>query len=197
MVPVVRGGDAGGRALAERFGYSRTRVYQHMTRATLDDIELPALPEGLQIRPITDELLRVVFDGGIEAFRDHHGTFDSSEAGYREWLDNPSTRQELIVAAFDGDHIAGAVHAEIHQAENEQQGYERGWTDPIWVRRPWRRRGLASALLGRALVVLRDNGMTSAQLDVDSENPHEAFTLYERHGFVADRVASEWRKPLP
>ena len=55
-----------------------------------------------------------------------------------------------------------------------------GRTDPIWVRRPWRRRGLASALL-----------------DVDSENPNEAFTLYERYGFVADREAYEWLRPLP
>ena len=72
-----------------------------------------------------------------------------------------------------------------------------GRTDPIWVRRPWRRRGLASALLGRALVVLYEAGMTEAQLDVDSENPNEAFTLYERHGFVADREAYEWLRPLP
>ena len=69
--------------------------------------------------------------------------------------------------------------------------------DPIWVRRPWRRRGLASALLGRALLVLRDNDMTSAQLDVDSENANQAFTLYERQGFEADREACEWLKPLP
>lgn len=64
------------------------------------------------------------------------------------------------------------------------------------MRRPWRRRGLASALLGRALVGLRDAGMTSAQLDVDTENENQALTLYERHGFVTDRQATEWHKPL-
>jgi hypothetical protein len=38
--------------------------------------------------------------------------------------------------------------------------------------------------------------MTSAQLDVDAENPHDALTLYERHGFVSDRSATEWHRPL-
>ena len=61
------------------------------------------------------------------------------------------------------------------------------------MRRPWRRRGLASALIGRTLVALRDRGMTAAQLGVDSENPNEALTLYQRHRFEVlrsdDRVA--------
>ena len=38
--------------------------------------------------------------------------------------------------------------------------------------------------------------MTSAQLDVDSDNPNKALTLYERHGFVADRTVTEWSMPL-
>jgi hypothetical protein len=38
--------------------------------------------------------------------------------------------------------------------------------------------------------------MTSAQLDVDSQNENDAPTLYERHGFRPDRTASEWHKAL-
>ena len=75
-------------------------------------------------------------------------------------------------------------------------GYQRGWADPVFTRRPWRRRGLASALLGRTLVRLRERGMTSAQLDVDTQNVNEALTLYERHGFRTDRSSSEWHKPI-
>lgn len=196
-LPYVPDGDRGGAALAARLGYHQSRVYHHMTRATLDDIEVPPLPDGLAIRPITEDLMRTVFDGGVEAFRDHYGVMEGGESDYREWLEHPNTDPALIVAAFEGEEIAGAVHGEIHAAENAEQGYARGWTDPIWVRRSWRRRGLASALLGRALERLRERGMTSAQLDVDSQNPNEAFTLYERHGFVADRIGREWLRALP
>ena len=60
----------------------------------------------------------------------------------------------------------------------------------------WRRRGLAYALLGRSLALLKERGMTSAQLGVDSENDNQALTLYERHRYEVDRSASEWHKPL-
>jgi GNAT superfamily N-acetyltransferase len=89
------------------------------------------------------------------------------------------------------------VQGQIDPDENATQGYLRGWTDPIFARRRWRRRGLASALLGRTLVALRERGMTSAQLGVDSENEHAALTLYQRHGFEVVRSSSEWHRPLP
>jgi ribosomal protein S18 acetylase RimI-like enzyme len=98
--------------------------------------------------------------------------------------------------AFDADEIAGAVLGYILPEENEAQGYRRGWVDPVFVRRPWRRRGLAGVLLGEALVRLRERGMTSAQLEVDSENANQALGLYERHGFAVDRSSSEWHKPI-
>ena len=46
----------------------------------------------------------------------------------------------------------------------------RGWLEHISVRRPWRRRGLASALIARSLRVLRERGFEEAALGVDAEN---------------------------
>ena len=195
-VPWLRGGDVGGAVLAERLGYERVRVYHHMTRPAMAGIEVPPMPEGLEVRPVTKEHLPAIWAAMTEAFRDHFGAFDTSESSFRTWIARRTLDLSLLVVAFDGEEIAGAVHGVIDPAENETQGYERGWTDPIYTRRPWRRRGLASALVGRALVRLRDRGMTSAQLDVDTENEHNALTLYEHHGFVADRSATEWHKPL-
>lgn len=195
-VPWLRGGDVGGAVLAERLGYQQVRVYRHMTRSTLADIEIPPMPDGLVVRSVGDEHLPAIWAAMCEAFRDHFGAFDTSERSMRGWIENPSEDPALYVVAFDGAEIAGAVHGVIYPEENRAQGYLRGWTDPVYVRRPWRRRGLASALLGRALVRLREAGMTSAQLDVDTENANQALTLYERHGFVSDRIATEWHKPL-
>jgi ribosomal protein S18 acetylase RimI-like enzyme len=56
------------------------------------------------------------------------------------------------------------------------------------VRRPWRRRGIASALLADSLSALRDRGLAEAALGVDAENPR-ALALYEGLGF---KTASEW-----
>jgi len=62
------------------------------------------------------------------------------------------------------------------------------------VRRPWRRRGLASALIVSALAGLRDAGMTEAMLGVDTENPSGALHLYESLGFGVREHATTYRK---
>lgn len=188
--------DVGGLRLFASRGYTRVRVYRHMTRPTLDDIAMPALPRGLEVRPVGEGDLPRVWDAMMEAFRDHFGAHDASEAAYRRWVGDPSFDRHLLVIAFDGDEVAGGVAGLIDEAENESRGYRRGWTDPVFTRRAWRRRGLASALLGRALVRLRERGMTSAQLDVDTENANAALALYERHGFVVDHTSTEWHRPL-
>ena len=62
------------------------------------------------------------------------------------------------------------------------------WLGSVFTRRPWRRRGLASALIGRSLALLQERGMTSAMLSVDVDNPTGALGLYEAAGFrVHDR----------
>ena len=195
-VPWLRGGDVGGAVIAERMGYEQVRVYHHMTRPTLDDIDVPPMPEGLEVRPVTPADYPALWAAMCEAFRDHFGAFDTSEHSYRTWIERPTLDPQLLVVAFDGQEVAAAVHGTIDPEENRAQGYQRGWTDPIYTRRPWRRRGLAAALIGRALLRLRERGMTSAQLDVDAENANKALTLYESQGFVADRAATEWHKPL-
>jgi ribosomal protein S18 acetylase RimI-like enzyme len=131
-----------------------------------------------------------------EAFRDHFGGHDDSAQAFKRFADDPDLDLSLAAVAFEGDQIAGGVLGYIVPEENEAQGYLRGWADPVFTRRRWRRRGLAFALLGRTLAKLEERGMTSAQLDVDSENANQAQGLYERHGFVVDRSASEWHKPL-
>ena len=188
--------DLGGAALLGGHGYRRVRLYHHMVRPDLEDILEPPMPEGLEVRPVTTDQLRPVFDGMMEAFRDHFGAHDPSDEAFVRWRDDPDFDIDLLVIAFDGSEVAGGVQVGIYPDENRANDYLRGWADPVFTRRPWRRRGLASALLGRALVRMRERGMTSAQLDVDTENPNEALSLYERHGFRTDRSSSEWHKPL-
>ena len=103
---------------------------------------------------------------------------------------------DLLMVAFDGEQVTAGVQGAIDPEENAAQGYLRGWTDPVFTRRSWRRRGLAYALLGRALLALEERGMTSAQLDVDSENASDVLSLYQRHRFEVDRSSSEWHRPL-
>jgi ribosomal protein S18 acetylase RimI-like enzyme len=183
----------------ERRGYRIVRWAFEMLRPTLDDIHPAPLPPGLEVRPMSRDrtMLKRLWDADIEAFADHWGGFDGSDEAFEEWLDEPTLDPSLFVVAWDRDEIAGAVLNAIDRSENEQLGVNRAWLESVFVRRPWRRRGLGAALVARALEVLRDHGVTSAILGVDAENPTGALGLYERAGFRELTREAAWRKPMP
>ena len=71
----------------------------------------------------------------------------------------------------------------LDRAQNEQYRRQRGYTQDIFVRRPWRRRGLARSLLARSIRMFREMGMQETALGVDTQNPSGAFGLYESLGY--------------
>jgi len=178
-------------------GYEPVRYSFLMVRSDLDDLPDATLPANLEIREVKPEHLRQIFDAEVEAFRDHWGMGLPTEEEYQQFLTDPvQGRYELWRVAWDGDQVAGAVRGYINEAENEQYGRKRGWVENISVRRPWRRRGLARALIGASIMVLREQGMIDGALGVDTENPSGALRLYESCGFLAVKREATYRKPL-
>lgn len=188
--------DEGNVALMRREGYVMVRHFYEMVRPTLDDIRHDTLPTGLEVRPAAPEHIRPLFDADAEAFRDHWGGVDTSEAAFRRWTDDPRFDPSLFVVAWEGDQIAAGVFNVIDSAENEKHGYARGILGAVFTRRPWRRRGLARALISRSFELLRERGMTSAVLGVDATNPNEALRLYESSGFAISTSYTAYRKPI-
>lgn len=185
--------DRSGTDLLVEEGFRPVRVFHLMVRPTLDAIDLPPLPPGLEVRPVATSDLRAVYLADCDAFRDHFGAVDDSEAAFLRWSLHPATDPAMMIVAWDGEEIAGGVICSVWPEENEAHGYLRGWLDSVFTRRPWRRRGLAAALIARGLVLLRDRGMTSAQLGVDTQNPNEAGRLYASAGFRPDRSTTVYR----
>jgi mycothiol synthase len=178
-------------------GYEPVRYSFYMVRANLDDLPNAPMPEGLEIREVRPEHLRAIFDAEVEAFRDHWGAAVPTEADYQQFLTDPVVgNYALWNVAWDGDQVCGMVRGYISAEENEQFGRKRGWVENISVRRPWRRRGLARALIAASIRKLREAGMTEGALGVDTENPNGALRLYESCGFVVSRREATYRKPL-
>ncbi|MDP9467730.1 MAG: GNAT family N-acetyltransferase, partial [Chloroflexota bacterium] len=183
-------------ALLEQEGYRPARYFFDMLRPTLDEIVVPPMPDGLDLRPVGDQQLRQLWDADVEAFIDHWGGFDGSDARYETWRSDPKFDPSLFMVAWDGSEIAGGVVNEINAAENAALGRLQGWLASVFVRRQWRRRGLARALVMRSLAILRERGMTSAGLGVDADNANEALRLYTECGFEVDFRSVAYRKPL-
>jgi mycothiol synthase len=188
--------EASGGRLLTRSGYRPVRTFYHMVRRTLDAIPEAEVPSGFDLRPVGSGDMRGVWDAEVKAFRDHWGGIDEGEEAVARFLGDPRLDPSLCVVAFAGDEVAGAVRNVIDDDENELFGRSRGVLDAVFVRRPYRRRGLARALIQLSLRLLRERGMTSAALGVDAENAHAALDLYRSCGFEIHSSNTEWRKPV-
>jgi mycothiol synthase len=183
-------------ALYESEGYSIARYGFMMVRDLVDPIPDLTLPDGLEVRPVVEADHRRIWDADTEAFRDHWNAGERTDADFEGWFASPELDTSLWRVAWDGSEVAGAVMGFIYPAENEALGVQRGWLEHVSVRRPWRRRGLASALIAEAIRGLRDAGMTEAALGVDAENPTGALSVYENLGFRRSRTGVQYRKPI-
>jgi mycothiol synthase len=188
--------DAGAAALFERAGWTMEGRGYEMLRPTLDGIPEVALPEGFEVRAVEPADERAIWDASAEAFRDERGEGEWGEGDWERHMADPYRDPTLWAIAWSGDQIAGGVAGRIDPEENAHLGVLQGYIAGVWTRRPYRRRGLARALLARVLVLLRDRGMTSAYLGVDGLNPNQAVNLYESLGFEVHTSETDWSKPL-
>lgn len=192
FVPVGRSAEA----LLRSAGYEEARWFFEMVRPTLDAIAMHPMPRGLELRPVTPDQHAAIWRANREAFRDHWGGADESSEAMERLLADPDTDPALWLIAWDGGEVAGGIWNEIFPEENAELRIRRGWLGSVFTRRSWRGRGLARALIGRSLELLRDRGMTSAALGVDADNPTGALGLYEAAGFEVRDRSLAMRKPF-
>jgi mycothiol synthase len=188
--------QTGARALLESEGFTVVRYFFEMLRPTLDDITEFPLPEGLEVRPVRPEDHRAIWNADLEAFADHWGGQDGSEETFQRFFSGPDFEPELWRVAWDGNEVAGQCNNMVMRELNEQTGARRGLLAGVSVRRPWRGRGLARALVSQSLIAFRDRGMTDAILGVDADNPTGALGVYEANGFVVHQREYAYRKPF-
>jgi len=148
---------------------------------------------------VLPEHYRAIWDADTEAFRDHWGFVEPGEEDYQAWLADKTVFQpELWQIAWDvaQNQVAGQVRTYIDHEQNETYHRQRGWTESISVRRPWRRRGLARALIIRSLRAQKEAGMRESALWVDSENLSGATRVYEECGFRVAKRETIYQKSL-
>ncbi len=167
-----------------------------MTRRLADPIPDVPLPAGLELRPVRREEHRRIWDADTEAFQDHRDPGTRTESDFEGWFSQPNLDTGLWLVAWDGTEIAASVMNFVFPEENARLGLSRGWLEHVSVRRPWRKRGLATALIIGSLRVLKDLGLAEAALGADAENLTGAVHLYESLGFRRVRTAASYRKPI-
>jgi len=188
--------EPGAMALFAAFGYQVVRTLIEMTRPTGVPLAACPTPKGLEVRSGEPPHFRAVWDAWEEAYADHWGHTPRTESDFARWQASRRFQPELWKIAWDGDQVAGMVLNYVDERRNAWAGVRRGYTQGVFVRRPWRRRGLARSLLAESIRMFARMGMEETYLGVDTESPSGADVLYESMGYRGSRRHLVYRRPL-
>ncbi len=182
--------------LHESAGFQPARWYFDMRRDLREPIPAEATPLPVRIEGYEPALAERVRAAHNDAFADHWGSEPlTPELWNRDFVGEPRFSGNLSFVAFDGGEVAGYSINYVAEADWEATGIREGWVGQLGVRRPWRKRGLATALLVRSMRAFRDAGLDAAALGVDAENPTGALGVYERVGFRPFRRSVRLQRP--
>jgi GNAT superfamily N-acetyltransferase len=176
--------DLAARNILEDAGYSLARAFWRMAIEFQAPPSPSDWPAGIAPRAFVPGMERAVFDAVEEAFQDHWGHTPQDFAEWTERTRRDSFDPSLWFLAMDGDEIAGVALCRLRPDNT-------AWVNTVAVRRPWRKRGLATALLQEAFGALYRRDVHTAALGVDAQSLTGATRVYERAGMhISLRVAT-------
>jgi mycothiol synthase len=186
------------RAIYERYGMEVVRYFFTMVRDLEQPMPEPQFPQGFMLRQS-----RGLEDapGWVEMFNQSfvdHWNFHPMEAeSHAHWLSDAkyNSERDLIAVAPDST-FAAFCFCWIDPDDNERNNRKEGWIDMLGTRRGFRKIGLGRAMLLAGMHRLKAEGMDTAKLGVDAENPTGALGLYESVGFVVRNTMVVYRKNL-
>jgi len=174
------------RKLLEARGYELRRYSLRMIAGLEDEPHEPAWPPGVSVRTLRgEEDERPAYEVQQETFADQGDDYvPESFEDWRHWLRREPFDPELWFLAWEGKELVG-----VSLCRGEWAGdADFGWVSVLGVRRPWRRKGLATALLLHSFRELRSRGKKRVGLGVRADNATGAVHLYERVGMTV-----QWR----
>lgn len=168
------GSDTAAHALLEGRGYHDARHFFEMAIYLTERPDVPDVP--IETFTGEDADARAFHHALDEAFQDH---WEHHDQGFDAWWErhrtNPSYDPTLWFLIREGDEI-------VATCRNEGNRNGGGYIAALGVRRPWRGKGYAKALLRHAFAEFWDRGMPRVTLGVDADSPTGATHLYERVG---------------
>jgi ribosomal protein S18 acetylase RimI-like enzyme len=189
--------DKAGLRLYANRGFKLTRHFLRMEISFAAPPLEPLWPEGLTVRALLPGEEGAVLHADRDVFKDHWGHVERPfEVDYQRlvhFIENDSEFDpELWFLALDRDQIAGFSLCSPSAAGHP----DTGWVNALGVRRPWRRRGLALALLQHSFVAFYRRGLRKAGLGVDAQSLTGATRLYEKAGMQSVRQTDTYEKVL-
>jgi mycothiol synthase len=161
--------------------------------------EIPVWPEGISIRPYNpDQDARAVYEADEEVFQDHFGFIkEDPDEGFKKFMhhmtgDDSYDPSLWFLAVDHKNEIVAICLCRRYGPEDKEAGY----VSSLGVKRPWRRQGIAQALLLEAFREYYKRGKNKVDLGVDAESLTGATDLYNKVGMFVLRQYDMYEKVL-
>ncbi|HCJ47993.1 MAG TPA: GNAT family N-acetyltransferase [Microbacterium sp.] len=172
-------------AIAERLSYVPERWFSTMVRDLGDALPDVTTPEGITVVTYDRARDSDALAARNDAFRDHWGSLPSNPERWQQFVGGDFFRPDLSRMAVDAEGtIVAFCLASVNEDDFAALGASHAYIDLIGVVRSHRRRGLAPLVVSAALRAIADANLEKAVLDVDTDSPTGANTLYEGLGFA-------------
>lgn len=173
------------RSLYEKCEFAFERRFLQMERSLMEPLPETQIPEGFTFshtRGIADATTWIKAHNAT--FVDHWNYRPVTIEQHCYWITGSRYRSDLDLVAIAPDgQFAAFCFCYINSEENQHRNCREGWIRVLGTQPEFRRMGLGRAMLLSGLHKLRAEGMDTALLKVDTENPHQAQRLYEAVGF--------------
>jgi ribosomal protein S18 acetylase RimI-like enzyme len=164
---------------------SRGCAYSESVFRMMRDLsqELPIVPAPEQIeirgwRMESEQEQQAYVQARNEAFPEAPITL----ADWQSFLRSPAWEEATAITAFDKQEVVGSVTIYWDEAVSKQIGRKAGFTEYIFVRANWRKRGIAPFMIYQGLIYLKEHGREVALLEVKAAN-QRALGLYYGLGY--------------
>lgn len=162
-------------------GFASCEGIYNMTRDLSEPIAEAAPPEGLKIVEWRMET-REERAKYIEAYNIVFPERTWNVEGLEHFMKSDMWVGGTIITAFDGDDIAGGVMLYWKTDGEAEDGNKQAYTENIFVMPKWRKKGVASCMIGKGLSYLAQRGAKTALLQVRANNIR-ALDIYKRMGY--------------
>jgi GNAT superfamily N-acetyltransferase len=191
----VKEDDPASLAWVERRGFvevERQKGLELLLAETAPDEPEP--PAGIEVVPRAPEHERGMYAVGLEAGKDIPGLDADHDPSFEQWrsfeIARPSRRPELAFVALAGDEVVGFASVDVF-AESDT-----GWHGLTAVARPWRGRGVATALKRSQIQAARRLGLRRLMTESEERNAPMR-RLNEKLGYRPVPGMIALRGPLP
>lgn len=180
------GADAHARELLAGRGYEDVRHFYDMA------IELTERPAAaaVEIESLQPDEAQAFYDALDASFQDH---WEHHTTPFAEWYERHSTNPNFDPSLWFLIRSDGEIAAVARNEANRNGG---GYVGALGVRREYRGRGYAKALLFRTFAEFWDRGLPRVTLGVDASSPTGATHLYESVGMSVESENVVYEKVL-